>query len=89
MRVVDASVWMSRLVPQDVYHGVSCRWLEVQAAAGDRLVAPVLLLTEVVGPSPGGQARRSWAIEPQRDWCASPTSAWSPWISSWGGKWPA
>lgn len=49
MRVVDASVWVSRLVPHDVHHGISRRWLEVRAAAGDLLVAPVLLLAEVAG----------------------------------------
>jgi predicted nucleic acid-binding protein len=28
MVVVDASVWVSRLVPQDAHHEASKRWLE-------------------------------------------------------------
>jgi predicted nucleic acid-binding protein len=47
--VVDATVWVSRLVPQDVFHTASRRWLTAHAAAGGRLVAPVLLLAEVAG----------------------------------------
>ena len=49
MTVIDASVWVSRLVPQDVNHQTSRIWLEQQAAKGQRLIAPVLLLTEVAG----------------------------------------
>jgi predicted nucleic acid-binding protein len=47
--VVDASVWVSRLVPHDVHHAVSRRWLEEQAAEGDVLISPTLLLAEVAG----------------------------------------
>lgn len=47
--VVDASVWVSRLVPHDVHHEASRRWLEAFAADGGRLVAPVLLLPEIAG----------------------------------------
>ncbi len=46
MRVVDASVWVSRLVPQDAHHATSRRWLETHA---DLLIAPILLLAEVAG----------------------------------------
>ncbi|MDQ1301972.1 MAG: hypothetical protein QG637_1894 [Chloroflexota bacterium] len=49
MTVVDASVWVSRLVPQDVHHAQSCSWLEQYTAAGKLLVAPVLLLPELAG----------------------------------------
>ncbi len=49
MTVVDASVWVSRLVPQDVHHAASRRWLEQRAAGGGLIVAPVLLLVEVAG----------------------------------------
>jgi predicted nucleic acid-binding protein len=59
VRVVDASVWVSRLVPQDVHHQASRRYLEKRAAAGDPLVAPVLLLAEVAGAI----ARRTGAPE--------------------------
>ncbi len=47
--VVDASVWVSRLVPQDVHHEASRRWLEQYTAQGGRVVAPALLLPEVAG----------------------------------------
>ena len=49
MVVVDASVWASRLVPQDVHHEASRRWFETFATDGGRLVAPVLLLPEIAG----------------------------------------
>jgi predicted nucleic acid-binding protein len=49
MSVVDASVWVSRLVPQDEHHAQSRDWLEQQTTNGQLLVAPVLLLAEVAG----------------------------------------
>lgn len=49
MIVVDASVWVSRLVPHDVRYATSRDWLERQVASGRLLVAPVLLLAEVAG----------------------------------------
>ena len=49
MTVVDASVWVSRLVPQDVQHAASRRWLEEQAAVGNLVISPTLLLAEVAG----------------------------------------
>jgi predicted nucleic acid-binding protein len=47
--VVDASVWVSRLVPHDVNHATSRGWLQARLAGDDLLVAPVLLLVEVAG----------------------------------------
>jgi predicted nucleic acid-binding protein len=47
--VVDASVWVARLVPQDVFHDASENWLGGQRAAGVELVSPSLLLAEVAG----------------------------------------
>jgi predicted nucleic acid-binding protein len=47
--VVDASVWVSRLVPQDVHHAASRRWLEEFTGQGGGIVAPVLLLPEIAG----------------------------------------
>jgi predicted nucleic acid-binding protein len=47
--VVDASVWVSRLVPHAVHHEVSRHWLERYTADGGRLVAPVILFIEVAG----------------------------------------
>jgi len=47
--VVDASVWVSRLVPGDGHHASSRAWLERHVAAGGLIAAPVLLLAEVAG----------------------------------------
>ena len=47
--VVDASVWVSRLVDSDVHHARCQTWLEKQASEGGLLVAPVLALAEVAG----------------------------------------
>lgn len=47
--VVDASVWVSRLVPEDVHHEASRRWFDAYTASGGRLVGPVLLLPEIAG----------------------------------------
>lgn len=47
--VVDASVWVSRLVPRDVHHAATHEWLEQQVAREGLFVAPVLVLAEVAG----------------------------------------
>jgi predicted nucleic acid-binding protein len=47
--VVDASVIVSRLVPHDVHHEASRRWLSRHVAEGGLLIAPALLLPEVAG----------------------------------------
>ena len=47
--VVDASVWVSRLVPADACHPTSQKWLEAFVGGGGQCVAPVLLLAEVAG----------------------------------------
>jgi predicted nucleic acid-binding protein len=47
--VVDASIWVSRLVPQDEHHERCQKWLLSQRAAGVTLVSPSLLLPEVAG----------------------------------------
>jgi predicted nucleic acid-binding protein len=49
MTVVDASVWVSVFLPQDVHHKAVRRWLEDRLAAEGALVSPVLLLSEVGG----------------------------------------
>ena len=49
MIVVDASVWVSHLVTQDVHHSASQTWLKNQISAGNELIAPGLLLAEVAG----------------------------------------
>lgn len=47
--VVDASVWVSRLVPKDVFHRVVKAWMEQQRAEGTVFLSPALLLPEVAG----------------------------------------
>ncbi len=47
--VVDASIWVSRLVPQDEHHERCQKWLVAQRAAGVTMVSPSLLLPEVAG----------------------------------------
>lgn len=59
MRVVDASVWVSRFVPSDEHHQASREWLEARLNRGELLAAPVLLLAEVAGAI----ARRTRAAE--------------------------
>ena len=45
--VLDASVVVSRLVPPDVHHAASRRWLTQHITDGGLLIAPTLLLAEV------------------------------------------
>lgn len=49
MTVIDASVVVSRLVPQDPHYSASRDWLERHVRAEGLLIAPVLLLAEVAG----------------------------------------
>jgi len=45
--VIDASVWVSWLMPQDSNHALSMQWMNRYTNAGGLLVAPALLLIEV------------------------------------------
>ena len=47
MVVMDASIWVSQLRPQDANHNASRLWMERYTAAGGLLVAPIFLLIEV------------------------------------------
>lgn len=47
--VVDASVWVARLVAGDIFHDTSRRWLDEKRSSGERFLAPSLLLVEVAG----------------------------------------
>ncbi len=47
--VVDASIWVSRLVLQDEHHERCQKWLAAQRSAGNTLVSPSLLLPEIAG----------------------------------------
>lgn len=46
---MDASVWVSRFVPEDVHHRASSRWLRQFIEDGGPLVEPIVLLAEVAG----------------------------------------
>ena len=45
--VIDASVWVSMFIPQDVYQAPSRLWLENYTTGGSFLTAPAFLLVEV------------------------------------------
>ena len=47
--VLDASVWVSRLVLQDEFHAAVKSWMEQQREAGVQFISPTLLLAEVGG----------------------------------------
>lgn len=49
MIVIDASVWVSRLMLDDAFHEVSRAWMGEVVEAGEMLVAPIILLAEVAG----------------------------------------
>lgn len=58
MSVVDASVWISYLLPDDVNHEESRAWFE-QLPPTERLLAPMLLLVEIAA----GLARRTGRLD--------------------------
>ncbi len=45
--VVDASIWVARLIDGDVFHSISRQWLDKQRDKGMSFLAPTLLLVEV------------------------------------------
>lgn len=47
--VIDASVWVSRLVHKDVFHQIVKAWMEKQRSEGVIFLSPALLLPEVAG----------------------------------------
>jgi len=47
--VVDASVWVARLVSQDVFHEPVKAWMFARLEEGDQFLAPSLLLAEIGG----------------------------------------
>lgn len=47
--VLDASVWISNLLPNDSNHSPAVAWLNNYLAGGGRLVAPVMLVLETAG----------------------------------------
>ena len=47
--VVDASLWVSLLVPQDEFHDAVKTWVERQRLSGITFISPSLLLSKVAG----------------------------------------
>jgi predicted nucleic acid-binding protein len=47
--VVDASLWVARLVPQDAFHAAVRAWMEARLLEGTEFIAPALLLAETAG----------------------------------------
>ena len=47
--VVDASVWVARLVSQDVFYGPVKEWMAAHIESTDHFLAPSLLLAELGG----------------------------------------
>ncbi|MCI0520917.1 MAG: type II toxin-antitoxin system VapC family toxin [Chloroflexi bacterium] len=49
MVVVDASVWVARLIPQDVFHVAAREWMAARRSDKALLISPALLLPEIGG----------------------------------------
>jgi predicted nucleic acid-binding protein len=47
--VIDASVWVSSFISDDVHHAASLQWIMQQSAQGVDFVIPALALPEVAG----------------------------------------
>lgn len=47
--IVDASIWVARLVSEDVFHEAVKAWMSARLEAGDQFLAPSLLLAEIGG----------------------------------------
>jgi len=80
--VVDASVWVSAFMPQDINHPVSRLWIEHYISKGGLIVAPTFLIVEVAAavsrqarlPAAGRGAVKSLYYVPAIRW-RSPDSA--------------
>jgi predicted nucleic acid-binding protein len=49
MMALDASVWVSFLTPQDVFHAATRDWIEPWQIAEEPMLSPIILLAEVGG----------------------------------------
>jgi len=47
MIVIDASVWVSLLIPQDVHHAATSQWFQDVVRHGVKIFEPVILAVEV------------------------------------------
>ena len=45
--VIDASVWVSRFLPEDIHHELSVRWTSQLVESRTPIYAPTVLLPEV------------------------------------------
>lgn len=70
MIVLDASVWVSFLLPPDANHALTYRWLSDRLRQGEAIVAPVLLLAEV-GGAIARQTNRPLLGQKTIDWLLS------------------
>lgn len=49
MIVLDASVWVSAILPRDANYSISEQWLAGWTGAGNKIAVPTLFLSEVSG----------------------------------------
>ena len=63
MIVVDASVWVARLIPQDRFHRSAKAWMADRLAEGTLLLSPSMLLPEVAGAIAGCTEDRELAAK--------------------------
>jgi predicted nucleic acid-binding protein len=47
--VVDASVWVARIISTDIFHSLVVEWMDARRNSGNEFLAPSLLLSEVAG----------------------------------------
>ena len=85
MIVLDASVWVSAVVPTEARHVTSHDWLASWTEAGHRLVVPDLFIVEVTGtiarrrgdPQAGRQTLRDLRSDPAFDIVTPTRSTWT------------
>ena len=70
---IDASVWISFLVQQDVNHPITQPWLTRVLTSGEIIVAPILLLSEVGGAIARRLDRSEWGEKAVRQLLSVPT----------------
>ena len=86
MSVVDASVWVSVFLTQDVHHQAARRWLDDRLASGETIVSPVLLLSEVGGAISRQTKSPERPLEPQVHRGHSQGCVSCRWITVWGER---
>jgi predicted nucleic acid-binding protein len=66
--VVDASIWVARLVSQDEFHEAVKRWMVNKRTKGVQFISPTLLLAEVGGAHSLKRRLPSWKPCPVYGW---------------------